>query len=54
MPDCYYEDGEKKLYYVWMDSRRSDGDVLFLTHTVCRVDGDEMEFIDIRDEAELP
>ena len=41
-------------FYVWMDSRRSDGDVLFLTHTVCRVDGDEMEFIDIRDEAELP
>ena len=49
-----FVDGEKKLYYVWMDSRRSDGDVLFLTHTVCRVDGDEMEFIDIRDEAELP
>lgn len=54
VPDCYYEDGEKKLYYIWLDNRRSDGDVLFLTHTICCVDGDEMEFIDIKDEADLP
>lgn len=55
-PACYYADagGEKRLYYIWLDSRCSDGGLLLLTHSVCRVDGNEMEFIDINDEEELP
>lgn len=56
VPACYYADagGERKLYYIWLDSHYSDGDVLFLTHTVCCAGGDEMEFIEIKDEEELP
>lgn len=54
VPECYYADGEKRLYYFWLESRRSDGDVLFLTHGVWYADGDETELISINDEEELP
>lgn len=40
VPECYYTDGQNTLYYFWLESRLSDGDVLSLSHSVWYEDGD--------------
>lgn len=54
VPDCYYANGEKKLYYFWLNSHYSDGGFLFLTHDIWYETDEETEIFWIKDEEELP